>query len=365
MSYVLHIWEKPDTVPWPTSVEEAHQLLTRLDGVQSGQNQKFLALARKLTERFPCICSQEAEDIPESDWAWSDGPLDGKTDQAKYSIGLNSGMLDQVRPFVFRLANEFGLCVTDDQAGCVQLANGAMLSIALPATNTPKTAYDDVPKRRELEQIVFERLVPFMGKYGYKAIKSDRSFKQTFPNGWHEFSMDMVDQWPLQCKFDFGVTSRFHAVTNLECAIENPDRPLKDTKAMHTTVLGQRYWMAEVGGYVHGINKEYVVKSFSDIDPVMMHLFGQFETLMTILEKYKTIEGLDQLLNPQPVASSMFFSSYRNGSAHLIAAYLARNPRLEQLCDEFLAETANINSDPYLVDPMRRCIEYIRTHPVQ
>jgi hypothetical protein len=362
MSYVLHIWEKPDAASWPASVEEAQQLMDRLAATQPGENPRFVALARRLTERYPCICSPQAEAIPESDWAWTDGPLDGKTCKAKYSIGLSIGMLEEVRPFVLQQARELGLNVTDEQAGYIQLANGVGLSVATTAS-APGADLNSLPKRRELEQLVFERLLPFMEKHGYKGRKSDRSFKHSFANGWHEFVMDTVDRWPLECKFRFSVASRFHAVTDLIAQIALPGYSPKDIKAMPTNIVGQKHWITEVGGYVQGSNKEYVVKSFSDIEPIMTHLFGKFEALLEILEKYKTIEGMDQLLNPQPVTDSIFFTSYKNGSAHVVAAYLARNPKLDQLCDEFLANTAHIKDDPYLVGPMRRCIEYIRTHP--
>jgi hypothetical protein len=101
--------------------------LTSLSGKITGQNPKFLVLAARLTARYPCICSPEAEEMPESELAWSDGPLDGKTEHAKYSIGLNTDMLKKVRQFVFDQALQLELNTMDEQAGQALLANGRLL----------------------------------------------------------------------------------------------------------------------------------------------------------------------------------------------------------------------------------------------
>ncbi len=363
MSYVLHIWEKPDAAPWPASVDEAQQLLSRVATAQPGQNPKFLALASKLTSRYPCICSPEAEDISEDEWAWSDGPLDGKTNKAIYSIGLNVGMLDEVRPFVFQQAREAGLNVTDDQAGETQLASGVLLSVQAKAVSAQASKYADVPTRRELEQVVFERLVPFMEKHHYKVRKSDRSFKCSFPGGWHQITLFTEDRWPLHCRFKLLVESRFDAVTDLTSSIGMPQLSAKETKHQRTTIIGNAKWVDDKPEFIHPGNKEYVVAKKSEIEKVMNHFFAKLENrLLPMLEKYKTIEGLDQLLNPDPVTGSVFFTCYTTGSAHVVAAYLARNPRTDQLCEEFLINTAQLPDDPYLVGSLRRCVEYVRTH---
>jgi hypothetical protein len=368
MSYVLHIWEMPDAASWPSSAAEARQLLSQLSAVQLGQNPKFLTLAAKLTERYPCICLPEADDIAEDEWAWSDGPLDGKTNSAKYSIGLNTGMLDEVRPFVLQEAKELGLNVADDQAGETQLANGTLLSanaVEPKASHAPASKYDDVPTRRELEQAVFERLVPFMESRGYKAKKSDHSFKCSFPGGWHQITLFTEDRWPLHCRFKLLVASRFDAVTDLAVAVGMPHLSPKESKHQRTTVVDNAKWLNSTAEFIHADNKEYVVAKKTELENVLKHFFAQLENrLFPILEKYQTIEGLDELLNPDPVTGSMFFTSHENGSANVIAAYLAHNPRLAQLCDEFSSKTAHMKPDPYLVGSLRLCIDYIKAHPV-
>lgn len=46
-------------------------------------------------------------------------------------------------------------------------------------------------------------------------------------------------------------------------------------------------------------DRGYVVRSFSEIDAVIEHLEMKLQTrLLPILEKYKTLSGLDEVLNP-------------------------------------------------------------------
>ena len=195
MSYVLQIWEQPQGCPAPASVEAADQLLSQLHDTPSGQNPKFIELAQRLKALFPCICSPEAKKLPESKWAWSDGPLDGETESAVLGLGLNSDRLDKVRPFVVWHAKWLGLNVMDEQAGEVFLADGRVL--CQPGSSASSTASEksgnDLPKRAALVQIIFERLTPFLAQHGLKARKSDRSFKCTFPNGWHVLDIGSTD----------------------------------------------------------------------------------------------------------------------------------------------------------------------------
>ena len=130
MSYTLQIWEKPADAPWPTTIDDALALVDRLhDGAQR-QNPRFLVLAHKLTRRYPCITSPEAEALPEEEWAWSDGPLDGRTRNPVWVIGIALGdLFEEVVPFVVEQANAVGLSVTDGQGGEVYLANRKVLSI--------------------------------------------------------------------------------------------------------------------------------------------------------------------------------------------------------------------------------------------
>lgn len=366
MSYVLHIWGHPEHLSLPASVEEADGFLSVAMKINVGQNSKFLTLAGQLTAKYPCLCSAEAEVLPQDELAWSDGPLNGRTESAVYSIGLNVSMLDEVLPFVVETAKALGLSVMDEQAGQVFLANGRVLSVPrpVPANPAPLKNYDDCPKPQQVRQIVFERLAPFLEKHGYKARKSDTSFICRFPNGWHTLEIDTLDYWPSSAVFRVGGFFRFNPVTDLICSINGT--PSEEIKHHYTRVLGQKMWMDEEREFIRKPNKEYQIKSFSELDMVMQHLIGKLESVvLPLVEKCKTIEGLDEVMNPVPVSDSIFFSSYERGAEHIIAAYIAHNPRLEDLCEECLTITEKRNGYPHLKELLRKCVDYVHTHPLR
>lgn len=118
MSYTLHLWERPV----PADLDEALALHESLAGQHVPQVAAFLTLASRLAARYPSIRTQ-----PDDDGVWSDGPLDGRTDEPVYSIGIRSQALDEVAPFVVETARALGLTVLDEQAGVVYLPDGRAL----------------------------------------------------------------------------------------------------------------------------------------------------------------------------------------------------------------------------------------------
>ena len=88
--------------PGARSVAEADRIHTRLSAERTSQNPKFIELAKRLTERYPCMTTLEDDDL---EVAWSDGPLDGETDSPVYSLGVQATMLGVVVPFVETTAN--------------------------------------------------------------------------------------------------------------------------------------------------------------------------------------------------------------------------------------------------------------------
>jgi len=346
-------------------VEEAEKQIARVKDINSGQNPKFVALAERLTKRYPCITSRQAEEMPESELAWSDGPLDGKTASAVYGLGVRVDLLAEVRPFVVDQAKALGLNVFDPQAGEVFLANSKVLRVPFSSSvPVPEKDYDDVPTGRDLERTVFERLVPFLTKHGYKARKTDRSFKQAFPGGWHSIRVFALDWWPLYSEFTIAVHSRFDAVTDLSVSIDDPEASPENARGRTTTALGMKKWLS-ASELLHGggnTSLQYKITSHSQIDMAMEHLFPSIETrLLPLLERYKTLEGLDALLNPVQVTDSPFFTSYEVAGKHIITAYLARNPRLESLCEMFLAKAR----DQRLRISLLKYVEYVRGHPLK
>lgn len=133
MSYVIQIWQNPQSQSLPTSLVQAEQQLQALHEQPVGTALPlFIQLAQRLTERYPDQASapidEETDDVDFDSVAWTDSPMNGKTRTAVWNIGLNSAMLDEVRPFVIVQANALGLNVMDEQADEVHLAGGQVLA---------------------------------------------------------------------------------------------------------------------------------------------------------------------------------------------------------------------------------------------
>jgi len=360
MSYVLKFWEPPAGGDSPADLDGIVRLLDRLHQSYPGQNPKFVALAERLTRRFPCITSPEAEGIPESEWAWSDGPLDGRLTEGVYSIGLQARMLDEVRPFVIQQANSLGLGVLDAQAGEAHLPNGAVLGAPPTARWPAPTAYETYSSR-ELEMMVFDGLASLLAPHGYKARKSDLSLKQTFKGGWHVISLHCQDAWGGNIEVNSRIDTRLDAMVELSVKILQSELTVKDTKRWVTTTLKQQQWMARSEGFVDGSSYKYMVGSRADVERTLEHLAMQWKAILhPTLEQLTTIEGMDWMLNTHPMTASLFFQEFTNVDSNILAAYLARSPQLNELCDELLA---NVQLPNHL-ERARKCVEYVRSHPL-
>lgn len=122
MSYVLHIWE----TPVPATLAGAARAAMDMGADAVGQNPGFLVLAGRLTSRYPCLSTAPADSV------WSDAPLDGKTDERTWAIGIRSDH-EQVVDFVVRQANALRLCVFDMQQGMAWLPDGTVFRPSGPA----------------------------------------------------------------------------------------------------------------------------------------------------------------------------------------------------------------------------------------
>ena len=180
MSYVLQIWEHPTTHALPATVQEAEAFTSALQGINSVQNPKFITFAKKLTRKYPCMTESDES-------VWTDGPLDGQTDEPVYGIGIQTEYLHEVHPFVITTANALGLSVYDDQAGQAYLASGNILTMPGDKPFVPaKRPVSEFNKKSATER-AFHCFTVHLEKHGYKPLKSKLTFKRRFPGGFQDF----------------------------------------------------------------------------------------------------------------------------------------------------------------------------------
>ncbi|MDP1982901.1 MAG: hypothetical protein Q8K23_10160, partial [Sulfuritalea sp.] len=328
-------------------------------------NPKFHALAARLVRRYPDLNGMPSpegdEEASVDDLAWADGEISGESDDAVLNLGLNTARLDEVQPFVVAEANALGLCVMDEQAGKVFLTGGSVL--AIPGTETqavaPKDKYADVPKTRELAKSVAEHLTPMLQRHGYKARKGSLRFKRSFPGGWSEIEIGTkIDDWPLNAEFQVYGVIAFDQVNELNVQLKKSVKRYEDRQ---TAVATLEMWMDDSDqerDFLAKYSKKYTVRSYSEVDAMIEHLSMKLETrLIPLLKQCETVAGLDEVLNPTPPARSLL-GGFDRGEFDFLAAYLARNPRLESMIEQ---RSRAWSTEPYLLS----FIDYVRANPLK
>jgi len=140
----------------------------------------FLELARRLTARFPCLTTPDA---PGEHGAWSDGPLDGETNEPIYGLGVSTDLMDIVVPFVVETAKDLRLVVFDEQSGVVFLPDGTRIPNSPPPA--PKSASPDLDNllvsRPQFARILRGGLRDLMNANGYQDFDAFQMFTRDHP----------------------------------------------------------------------------------------------------------------------------------------------------------------------------------------
>lgn len=370
MGYLLRIWENAANLALPQTVDEAEARLLALRDVRTEQNPKFIELAQRLVQQFP-YPNEDGDDDDEATsdkMAWSDWPLDGETDnEPVWNLGVNTYLLETVRAAVMQEANALGLCVMDEQAGEVYLPGNRVLCLPgrTPYVVSKNQEEDAVPKNSEFLDRIFQHLEPMLAERGYKGRKRDRSFRRKFPMGWHELWVFAPAQYSICALAEVMIKARFEPITGLRIAITEPDISPRDADSK-TTLLGkQERWMENDGPFLSH-NKAYEITRHGEIDIVLDHLCRILrERVLPALEACTTIGAVDRALNPPP-GSESFFRGYQDGIDHILAAYLARNPRLEEISMEYKSRRIwEPHARKFIDNPKTlACLEYISNHPL-
>ena len=368
MSYVIHFWEQPAGRYWPRDVQAAVQWVDLLQEVRPGQNPRFIELARRLTARYPCITSPRARAMEVDALAWTDGPLDGVTDDAVYGIGLNSSMLEEVRPFVLDTARALELNVADEQAGEYHYANGFVTSVARDYHHRlPERVFEDpqapgyrlkpggdlLPLAGMLD-LACLRLDGFFRRHGYShrpdtepepAPAPDappprfagRNYRRPQKAGWTELQIEFAQRGEvvglfIECAACLSEAARLNKAFFIAGGGED------DGEEHATSFTRQHFWMTDPQDLLGTDSGWYFIASMADLDAALAHFTAQAQTrLLPFLAAFDSAAGVDALLNAGAFPSSIFFEgSYEFAEENLVAARVARNPRFDSLCEMYI-----------------------------
>lgn len=367
MSYILYIWENTPPHTLPETIAGAARCVGELRQTKPGVNPKFVALAENLMAWYPALYDLPAgeDGEPSDEYAWTDGRINGHTEESVLNLGLSTSKVDEVRPFVVQEVVKQGLCVIDPQAGEAFLSDGRVLSLPRKEGGLASSAIKkpELPKTRELLRLVGERLAPMLNDSGFKYRKSKFLFRREFDDGWQELSLDSAaERWPIHCEFSVTATVRLHAVSELADTIRFPDkvRDLYENNSYGdnaTCVAIQSRWARRIAPqpFVDPVSRQYEVTGVSQIEPLIEHLRNQArDLLLPLMFKCETIDGIDQVLNP---STERIFHANSSSGACVISAFLAHNPRLQEICDEE-GRIARVNRE----EGVLRCIDYVKLH---
>lgn len=359
MSYVLNIWEQPPWLALPDDIQDVARMVGELHSRKLGVNPRFATLARTLLQRYPDLDSmplEEDQDEPRFDeCAWSDGSIDGHTSSAVLNIGINTSMRSEVQAFVVTVATQLGLCVLDHQAGAAYFPGGRVLSVPHPQT-APEPEEEELPRSREVVRDIFDRLAPLMKAHGFKARKGNLEFKRSFSGGWQKIYLDYTDMWPVSCNFSLNTSCRLDVVSDLAEEISSPNSSAENRAIQPTAVASQQRWMADEQDYPKFLHHKghYELRTPDDVEPAIAHLTRMLEQkIFPMLFACETLNGVDEALNPVPPKKAILVGLGGNFTS-IIAAYLARNPRLEEIVAAVMPGTLRQN------EGLQRCMAYVR-----
>lgn len=359
MSYILKIWEPAAGDPPMRDLTAVLAAVADLQEGRAAPARRFGPFLEALTRRHPDITSPEAEELPESEWAWSDGPLlPGRS--AVLVLGLRSENVDRVRPFVIEQAMQSGLAVLDAQAAEAYLPGVGRLGGRISADAARRPAVD-LPSAGEVGTAVADALDPMLGIIGFKRAKSRPTFKRSFPGGRQLVELIIDDNGTAGIEFNILCTFYFDKLAELLIPVSLPHLHPSVAKDLPTMVLRQEKWIAATESFVDPRSRNYVVRTRPELARALSHLAAQWEQrVQPILQQATTLEGADRLLNTQPLTASPFFHGFRGMYVNVLLVYLTRNSRVQEIGESILAEA--------LEKPQRErvgsCMAYVRAHPL-
>lgn len=362
MTYILKVWEPPGP---PRVLDDIAPLLAAVSALEEGPSRpsrRFAPLLRHLTRRYPDITSPEASELAEAEWAWTDGPLADSAEETVMVLGLRAQQVEPVRRFVIEQATGLGLAVLDPQAGAAWFPGGVQVGLEAPGRPRAPSAASARLNCGATALLLFDALSPGLAAAGFKPARSRRRWRRTDAAGWQEVILMTEDHGRGACGFFLMATFRLHAIAELHARLFLPALPEKERQLLPTVALRQGDWLPEGSSLVAGGHRDYYIKEPSQVAPLAQQVVADCAAyLLPLLDAGRSVEGLDQLLNPEPLDRSVFFRGYDSRlDAHVWAAYLARNPRLEALCEQVLA---NIRGESP-AHGARTCVDYVRAHPL-
>jgi hypothetical protein len=367
--YRIHVWEPAEGQPLPSSTEAAVACLVEMRRAPAGVRQRFRGFVRDIARSVPALLPASAEYTSEWDRHQRDPLLSGHADCGVYTVALDWAAADRDAYAVVSAALYHRLCVADEAGGCFHLTDGQTL--ALPRGSRLRDARA-LPTRDEVLDGACAALRPLLQHHGLREsapeapgrYSANRVFRREGPEAWHALHVRVAQRY-AQLHVDVALSCGFPAVNALLWAAQGQVAE-REQLAQCTLHLAHSQWFAPQGTAARDRDdRSLVVVRPSELRPALRELADAVSaTLSPLIEASGTVRGLDRVLNTEPTEASPLFTSYVFGSANLLVAHLAGNPRTLTLCDEYLKAGLRSLSKPHVfpqgLRTLGKCIDYVR-----
>jgi len=341
MSYDLRIWEQPAGAASPATLEDAGRTVLALEGQRTGVNPKFVALGRKMSERFS-TASAGASRREDAVWMSDPAAEAQALDAAVWVVSIPSENRVPVTFFVVETATSLGLSVLDDQLGMAFLPGGKVLPEEkshlwnglrqeMARNSEPRVTKADM--RKALATFLRESVVKHGFQLDRTIDRADVGFARSTPAGRQTIEMTLNG-----------------AVPELECTIYCIQRN-DDVESVYDAVFGpatppRATFAFTVGAFTGHSYVGIPFKTAAEIKAIFALLE---EKALPLMEVSASMSGLNDLMNRpdrspltypsrHPLAPESLAQRFRLDSPRpLIVAWMVGDPDFDRWVDEYRA----------------------------
>lgn len=310
----------------PSTAKDAEKIHRLLASQAAPQNPKFVAFARKLTDRFPCITTLDDEDA--EDAIWTDGPLDGVTGKPLYGVGVRTDALQDVMPVIIDAARGLGLIVYDMQSGLAILPDGKTLGPSSAQIDPGVTDADRLQSKAQALSILKEALQSDMGMHGF--VPASYGFVSKLKDVTQHIVFDFSISRESQIRLQVHIEPNFKGVQKKTMEAHHSGA----CNLMMPVLFKQAALPSFLAVYRTGV--QFKVRSVADLRALATALARCMRDLVLgELAKVAGIQQMDEQFGDYRPDPDRVLGSH--GKGDLVVAFLARNPSYPSLIDERIA----------------------------
>lgn len=344
MSYVLHIWNQPR----PASLAEAADVAFGRGSDIVGQEPAFLTLVARLTQRYPCITT-----LPDDQGVWSDGPLDGRTEQRALVLGIAHDH-EQVLEFVALTATELGLCVFDMQELKAYLPDGIVLDADRPVSAAATSSDNDAVNAFTIREAVLAGFLRVLEEYGFTRRGSGERERLHvgFPGGQVEVLVHVISH-ARTYQVSLGIPVRLDHVVEIVHASKLEFRDRLDDAACHVIYFNEQ--------------EEYPSHEIDSRDQLCAVVVAMCQKMAQIgiptLAQCMNLRSFDRFLNGG-TGLGRYRADWHGLGYKVTIAKLAGNPDYEAIARRGLEELRTDNQAAYhdTTVEIARLVDYLDTY---